>query len=409
MSPASLLITPDLRRRLQQRYEEAVRLMNQQPADHGRIHELLAECLRADPGNILYLEVLLANLHRWQPRAEDAKGNWLTRWLRPREGAAADEAKYSVLSTQYLADQPIDEATARTALSSAPELLTSASGNVEILVYLAAASAALELDQAEVHYLRFAADLAPEDTRTLRLLARALTRQGHFEEAARRWNRLLALAPDAEAQQAAEDLRESAVQESADRALAEASASAGGDLEIRCQREDLRLLHAEQQVEMARRRAASDPHPRALSLVAQFEAEHLRQKIEILHLRCERLPGDMNLRLELARKLKQAGNFSGAIQRLEEAQRDPELAAEVLLELGECWQHLRQFETALDYYRHALAAAEPRPMVAALYRVGILAAATGSIGEAREALSRLVAIDPGYKDARERLDNLPSN
>jgi tetratricopeptide (TPR) repeat protein len=384
--------------------------MQQQPADHARIHELLAECLRADPGNILYLDALFANLQR-RPR-DGGKESWLGRWFGLRRGGPSDapeSTEYSVLSTQYFADKPIDTVTGQAVLRHAPDLLQRLTSDPGLLIGLAAAAAACELDQVEVRYLQLATDISPDDTRALRLLARALTRHGQFDEAAHQWRRLLALAPDAEAQQAADDLREAATQQSADKALAEASASAGEDLAIRRQREDLRLLHAGQQVAMAKRRATSDPHPRALALAALFEAEQLRQEIEILHLRCERLPRDMKLRLELARKLKQAGNFSGAIQRLEEVKRAPALAAEVLLELGECWQHLRQFEKALDSYKQSMTIAEPRPMVAAMYRVGVLAAAMGEISEAREALTRLIAVDPAYKDGRQRLDNLPPN
>ena len=77
--PPSLLITPDMRRRLQQRYEEAVRLIANRPCDFARVHELLADCLRTDPGNILYLEALFANLQQWNPKAHRS---WLPNWLR---------------------------------------------------------------------------------------------------------------------------------------------------------------------------------------------------------------------------------------------------------------------------------------------------------------------------------------
>ena len=49
----------------------------------------------------------------------------------------------------------------------------------------------------------------------------------------------------------------------------------------------------------------------------------------------------------------------------------------------------------------------PRPLVGALYRIGVLAAAMNQPEEAKAALARLLAIDPDYKDARQRLDNLP--
>jgi tetratricopeptide (TPR) repeat protein len=144
-------------------------------------------------------------------------------------------------------------------------------------------------------------------------------------------------------------------------------------------------------------------------------AEHNRLEIDIFHVRSERYPGDLSLRLELARRLKRSGNFSGAIQRLEEARADDRLAGEALVELGECWQHLRQYGKALDYYRRAIETDErlsvtsttPRPLVGALYRIGVLAAAMNQPAEAKAALARLVAIEPDYKDARQRLDNLP--
>src|SRR3954452_22147248 len=78
--PRSLLITPDLRRRLQQRYEEAQRLAAGSRPNFRRIHELLAECLRADPGNILYVDALLANLRR---RGSARSESWWKRlWRR---------------------------------------------------------------------------------------------------------------------------------------------------------------------------------------------------------------------------------------------------------------------------------------------------------------------------------------
>lgn len=444
--PASPLITPDLRRRLQQRYEEAVRLMQHQPADHARVHELLAECLRADPGNILYLDATLANLRQWQPR-DVALASWLGRWFGTGRGSSDGGAstEYSVLRTQYLADQPLDETAARSVLGQAPDLLTKSAFDPNTFVLLAAAAAACDLDEAELRFLYAARDITPDDKSTLRLLARALTRQGRFDQAVGKWHFVLALGSDNEAQQAVDDLRgaEECDQPAkvelpykppsdprwclewakslrglgsfafAESYLLAAEVARGNELLIRVEREEIVLGRSARRLTLARRRAESDTHAKAQLLVTQLELEHVRIEAEILHLRCERLPGDMSLRLELARKLKQAGNFSGAISRLDEARGEAALAAEVLLELGECWQHLRQFEKALNYYRQAIdnaeKQAEPRPLALALYRVGVLAAAMGKTGESREALTRLVAIDPGYKDARQRLDNLPPN
>jgi Flp pilus assembly protein TadD, contains TPR repeats len=442
--PPSLLITPDTRRRLQQRYEEAARLAGQSPCDFAHVHERLADCLRADPGNILYLDALLANLRRWTPRSGRS---WLPSWL--------GGVKKSLVSSK-------DPQPPELLLRRAPDLLLRESDSPTVLRELANAASTCDFDEVALRYLFEARHQAPNDAQTLRHLARALTRQGHFEEAVGPWFAVLALEPDAEATQAAEDLKGAAecderpsalgsaedaspneaerslklarsmraegLLHGADHYLARAQFAGGGDLRILEECELLRMAHSERRLEIARRRAVSDAHPKAQALVAKLQQEHNRLEIDIFHVRSERHPGDVSLRLELARRLKQAGNYSGAIQRLEEARADERLAAEVLLELGECWQHLRQFGKALDSYRQAVAHAEwqeetpvagtsagspnsnratPRPLVGALYRIGVLAEAMDQPAEAKAALTRLVAIDPVYKDARQRLDNLP--
>jgi len=176
-------------------------------------------------------------------------------------------------------------------------------------------------------------------------------------------------------------------------------------------REELRLKRSEHRLMIARRRAASDPHPRAQQLIGRLEEEHNRLAIDLLGARSERLPTDWAVRLELARRLKRAANFSGAVQRLEEAARWNADEPDVLIELGECWQHLRQFGKALDFYQQAVGAAESAPdrhesLQLARYRAAVLAAAMGRINLARLHLSMIVAIDPTFKDARERLDKL---
>jgi len=110
------------------------------------------------------------------------------------------------------------------------------------------------------------------------------------------------------------------------------------------------------------------------------------------------------------------GNFSGAIQRLEEAGRLRPEEPSILVELGECWQHLRQFDKAFDYYRQAIASCEQAAangqalsagvLTLAHYRAAVLLAAKGMNSQAEQHLAAAVALDPAFKDARERLDKL---
>jgi tetratricopeptide (TPR) repeat protein len=144
--------------------------------------------------------------------------------------------------------------------------------------------------------------------------------------------------------------------------------------------------------------------------VQRLEAEHDRLHIDISHLRCERWPTDWQLRVELAARLMLAGNFSGALQRLEEARRLAPEEPAILLALGEGWQHLRQFDKALEYYEQAAARLAPTtPAEVACrvdYRAAVLAEALGQPAAARRHLQAVVAREAAYKDAAERLRRL---
>jgi Flp pilus assembly protein TadD len=433
--PPSLLITPDLRRRLQQRYEQALALATAPRPDFRRIHELLAECVAGDPGNILYLDALLANLRRKRV----ARGGWRQWWglwfRRPGKRSvevptAGDATTSSVLSIQC------------SVLAAAPAALWNAPKDANLLRQLAAAASDCGFDEIELRYLATARESAPDDPETLRLLARALTRQGRFEEAIGPWFAVLALSPaDAEAQRAIEDLREMrqrgdgpavaqraapssdpatlleearAMQIAGDFASAEthyahAQSALGADLTLLHERENLRLARSQERLAIARRRAEHDPDPKAQALVGKLQEEHNRLEIDVYNMRAERMPQAADVRIELARRLKWAANFSGAIQRLEEAQRLEPDNPVVAIELGECWQHLRQFAKALGYYEQAAAKAlqaDSETLQLAQYRAAVLAAAMGQIDVARLHFAAIVAANPDFKDARERLDNL---
>jgi tetratricopeptide (TPR) repeat protein len=176
----------------------------------------------------------------------------------------------------------------------------------------------------------------------------------------------------------------------------------------------LQLAKSGQRVAIACRWKTLDDHPKAKTLATQLEAEQQRMEVEIWNLRTERMPKDWSVRLELARRLKQMGNFSGAIQRLEEAQRLKVNHPGAFIELGECWQHLRQFEKALTLYEKAVSKAQTlssndEVLKLARYRAGVLAAALGQREFARQNLQAIVTADPEYKDARQRLDKLSPN
>jgi tetratricopeptide (TPR) repeat protein len=81
------------------------------------------------------------------------------------------------------------------------------------------------------------------------------------------------------------------------------------------------------------------------------------------------------------------------------------------LQLGESFQHIRQFKLALSSYEAAIEAADtmqPEVKKLALYRAGVLSAEFKDVDRAEKYLTELAAIDFGYRDVADRLDKLAS-
>ena len=76
--------------------------------------------------------------------------------------------------------------------------------------------------------------------------------------------------------------------------------------------------------------------------------------------------------------------------------------------MGECFQHLKQYGNAMKCYQSAASAAPPESDLGklTLYRAGVLAAALKNVESAEKHLSKLVQVDPHFRDAATRLDKL---
>lgn len=187
------------------------------------------------------------------------------------------------------------------------------------------------------------------------------------------------------------------------------AASGGGDLNIRERLEDAHLRRAQNQVIVAQRRAEQEKTEEAADLARRMTAQANQAELEVYAARAARNPGNSLLQYELALRCKKAGKFKEAIQAFQTARDDIRRKAQVELHLGESFQHIRQFKLALSSYEAAIEAsddmqADTRKL--ALYRAGILAAELGDLERAEKHLTRLAAIDFGYRDVADRLDKL---
>src|SRR5687767_3897031 len=62
--PSAQIISPALRKKLQQCYEHGSKLLQQEKYDFDYAHSSLVECVTQDPGNATYVEAFLQNLQR---------------------------------------------------------------------------------------------------------------------------------------------------------------------------------------------------------------------------------------------------------------------------------------------------------------------------------------------------------
>jgi tetratricopeptide (TPR) repeat protein len=195
----------------------------------------------------------------------------------------------------------------------------------------------------------------------------------------------------------------------AEKVLATALAASGNDLKIQEHVEDRHLRWARHKVLLAEKRLEEGESPEARSLVDRLRAEQLRREIDIYGSRAARYPENVVWKYELAMRLKSAGNHAEAIRHFQEVLQDPRRKGAVSLELGECFQKIKQYELAMRNYETAvelLTEREADQRKRALYRAGVLASGLGDVDSARKHLSTLAGLDFGYRDVAARLDKL---
>jgi tetratricopeptide (TPR) repeat protein len=481
-------ITPAIRRRLQQCYDHAKKLMAQPKYDFDYANTSLTECITSDPGNLVYVEAFFENLAKKYDN--NKKGAKLQLFLNrsPFKKALANKQWLEVLKTgpEILKVNPWDSATLRG---------------------MAEACEHLQLSEVELRYLKNALDGNPKDAEVNRHCARSLARMGQYDQAIACWARVSEIKRnDPEAQKMIGDLQiektkwkfgmlspddrnkraaagqgsaakpaskptdemkvsrpsaaeaslevdtstpaeespkkreiqltpsqrlEQAIQNDptiienylelatvyadegrladAEKTLQKGLAASGNELRVRERLEEVHVLRVKQQLAIAERRAKADATEAAKELMKQLRENLNRVELEMFGHRAQRYPAEAHWKLELGIRLKRAGNFSEAIKRLAEIGSESDLAAAATLEMGESWQHLRQYPRALQAYRQATELAEKQAnadqLKLALYRGGVLGAAMGDPAGG-EMLGRLVTLDSDYRDAKERLARL---
>jgi tetratricopeptide (TPR) repeat protein len=195
----------------------------------------------------------------------------------------------------------------------------------------------------------------------------------------------------------------------AEKVLAKALAASGNDLKVREHVEDRHLRWGRAKVMIAEKRVQEQDTPEHRATLERLRAVHVKQEIDVYAARCERYPENVTWKYELAMRLKAAGNYAEAIRGFQEVLQDARRKGAVSLELGECFQKIKQYQLAMQNYQTAVESLTDREMELrkrALYRAGVLATGLNDTDAAQKYLGTLAGLDFGYRDVAERLDKL---
>src|SRR5262249_16031450 len=131
--------------------------------------------------------------------------------------------------------------------------------------------------------------------------------------------------------------------------------------------------------------------------------------LDVYRKRVERYPTNTHWKYELGARLKQSDNFNEAIKLFQEARNDPEHRGTVMLDLGECFQQIKQYNLAMQHYTKAIEEIPDKDQEhkkKSLYRAGVLAMGLEQFEVAEKHFNHLAASDYGYKDVSARLDKI---
>ena len=457
-SPSSALLSPAERSRLAQCFQAGTKNLT---ANADYAIEMYTACVVGDPGNAVYLQAFLGILRKKHPPKKTgglaslfggSKGGGL--WKKVNAGQHRDVIKQGV---EILKANPYDSGALLAMAEACAQLGFPATRQVYLKNALDAAPADPEVNK---HCAKFAAEIGEYD-QAIACWVRIGNVKSMAEDAEREIARLQvektiaagqgmsgrpaptggskpgaakAAAPVAEGGEKgrvaelkrsirdnpaeidpylelADLLEKEATIEEAHAVLTQAWSASGGELKVREHIEDRQLRWGKQKVLVAERKVESDGSAENRATLERLRASLLKQEVEIYAARAARYPENPTWKYELAMRLKLAGSFTEAIKQFQEVLGDSRRKGVVALELGECFQKIKQYQLAMQNYVAAVESVsdrEPELRKRALYRAGVLASGLEDLDGAKKYLSMLASLDFGYRDVAQRLDKLGS-
>lgn len=174
-----------------------------------------------------------------------------------------------------------------------------------------------------------------------------------------------------------------------------------GDFDLECTVGDLKTRVLKKGVAQADKRGDRER-------ADKLEQQLLEHELGELQKRVERRPGDMQLRMNLGRRLEKAGQIDGALAAFQKVLGDPRLAGEAHYHLAGCFQKKGILDLARKEYETALAGCRGVDDRAKeiLYNLGLISEAEGDPAGARSSYIRIFEVDIGFRDVAAKMEAL---
>ena len=463
-------ITPALRRRLQKCFEHGTNLMKQEKYDHDYANTMLTECIANDPGNLTYVEVFFENLQRKHKKNKKrvrlkgfgGKGN-LKKLASKKDWMGVIRA-----GLDYLKKDPWDVTSLRAMAEACQKLglnevelrylknaLDANPKNPEVNRHCAKSLSRMgQFDMAIACWHRveensrgdreaanMISELTLEKNRSLAGFGEPVDLSSDFAEQNGTSNETgvptssptndesptpviertprqqieAAITEDPTVVENYVQLAKFLVREGrfaeAEQTLQKGLAASGGDIAVQEKLEDIQIARVRAQLVVAERQATEQNTDENQKLAADLKSEIVRREIEIFDSRSQRYPENLRFKYELGIRLKHVGKFDLAVKMLQATLNDDHYTATAQLALGECWQHLKEYQKAMQSYSDSARTVGESTVLTkvklrALYQAGRLAIGLKDIENGGKYLKNVLAMDPGYKDARAWLDKI---
>lgn len=428
--PSNKVATATQRRQLQMAFERAQQLKNGSTAEREEACELFRKCFAADPGNLIYAQSWLSAIEEFRRAIKGKSPNPLKSFFLAR---AVKKAK-----THRQWPQVIELASLH---------LANDNRSLRFIEDLSEACLELGHDHVAILLLRRATEIDVEGEQNFRRLACALESVGDLAGARQFWLRVRELCPGddqaarglraveqgqggnigpenpqdeiaasatgtpqsvEECLQQVEELVSNGRFEKADEHLRRAVSLHGSEIRLQERLEQLLIDQVQYEIVVAESRLEENRTPESHSLLDGLRSELNRREIDFYAIRSQRHPEQSQLKLELGLRLKRAGIYAEAIAELVDLLEDRKLGGVASVETGECWQGLRQFDRALNFYRDAMKKCPDSNecFQRSRYRAAVLLEAMGNLQQAESLLEEVVRTDSNYKDAASRLDKI---